>query len=335
MRRTQISVCILVIAVTGVVDTVAAANNTTSKPPSGGGGGGLDIGEEFKNALSSVLMDLVKGLAETLNAVLLRIFVSYPDVTKSWVRETHQDVFIVSLVLASAAAVWIGVMHMTGRTDGIRSLISLLFAIAFGAVAPDLLYYPVEISRLTTKALAPADSNIIELSRFSFEVLLILALDVFLLLGTVMIFVARDFYLMLGVALAPLIALMAATPVLRRFADALTSVWVAFLLIGPLNVVVLDLSLALMGNSMDDTTHYLWGLGGIALLFGLPLILLGAGTLVFAPMTRIATQATGKVKGGVDRSVNRLRNNQANEDYERGQDRNRDRRNRFRNRGDD
>jgi len=321
----------------GFTGSVAASNNSTaasaSVPEVSGeeGGGILDVGEQFKEAVASVLMELVKGLAETLNSILVRIFVSYPNVKQPAVLDVHQDVFLVSLALASAAAVWIGVMHMFDRIDGAWPLISLLVAVAFGAVAPDLLYYPVELSRLTTEALAPVDSNIVQVSRFSFEILLVLYIDVFLLLGTVMIFVARDFYLMLGVALAPLIALMAVTPPFRRYAETLTSIWFACLLIGPLNVVVLDLAMSLMGTDFMDTPHYLWGISGIALLFALPLILLGAGAVVFAPMTRVVRSGGGKIGSNVRQGVNRLRNNRRGQNYDRERNDRRDRGNRFRN----
>ncbi len=307
-------VIVLLLISTLVPSTATAVNNTTTQqtpvdePNTEGGPVEVEIGERVQGALTSFLMDLVGGIVERLNQLLVRIFVSYPDVTHERVLEIHQRTFQVSLVLSTAATVWIGILYMLNRIDGVRPLIYLLGAVAFGAVAPDLLSYPVEASRLTTVALAPQNAKLVEVSRFTVELLLVLVLDAFLLLGTVMIFVARDVYLMLGVALAPLIALMAATPPLRRFADRLISIWVACLLIGPINATTLDLTFSLMGSSFSDTPHYLWGLGGIALLFGLPVILLSAGAVVFAPMTRIATRGTGMAKGSVRAAWGTTRN---------------------------
>lgn len=287
----------------GISGSVAATNNTTApapgQEPSDGGDTGHGIGQQLQNAIISVLMDSVQELAKILNGLLTRIFVSYPDVEQSFVLDIHQKVFQVTLALSSAAAAWLGVLHMLNRVNGIRQIVLLLGAVAFGAIAPSLLWYPIELSRLTTEALIPANPGLIQVSRFTFELLLVLVIDVFLLLGTVMIFIARDVYLMLGVAMAPLIALMAVTSPLRRFADRLTSIWIAFLLIGPLNAVTLDLTLSLMGTSAIDTPHYLWGLGGIALLFGLPVVLLGAGAVVFAPMTRIAGRGPKQAWRGI------------------------------------
>jgi hypothetical protein len=323
------------------VGTVGAANTTT--PPSlpqesseEGGNSLPDVVSGFKDAIISVLMDLVTGLAKTLNSVLTRVLVSYPDVTQSRVLDLHQDVFQVAVALSSVAALWIGTLHLFDRIDGLRPLVSLLVALGFGAVAPSLLYYPVEISRLTTEALAPADGNIIEVSRFTAETLLVLWFDVFLLLGTALIFVVRDVYLMVGVALAPLIGLMAVTPTFRRYADVLISIWIGCLLIGPVNAVVLDFSLSLMGSSLLAIPHYIWGLGALALLFGLPLILLGAGAVFFAPMTRVVRGGANKLSSGVTQGGSRVRRTPSEEEFEEWESRS-PQRNRFRRRdwGDD
>jgi len=337
MRKPLIFVCILVLAVNSFTGTVAAANNSTSQgtpvqeTPEEGNGEFLNLSEEVEQAITSVLNSLVEELAEDLDAALNRIFDSYPDVKHPRVLELHQKTFQVSLVLASAAAVWIGVMHMFNRVDGIRQIVSLLAAVAFGAVAPDLLYYPVELSRLATVALAPAEPNLLEVSRFTIEYILVLFIDVFLLLGTVMIFLGRDVFLMLGVIFAPLIALMAVTPKLRGFADMLTSIWVGCLLIGPLDVVVLDLTLSFMGTDILVPGNYLWGLAGIGLLFGLPLILLGAGAVGFAPLTSLAARSSRVIQPRIRRYAKEAAvGNIENEQQSRGWEDRRNRRNRFR-----
>lgn len=309
MSRTVLLATVLLLTAATLPGVVVAVNETTTqKPPeqgeSGEEGGDSYLGNQLQDALASVLMDSVESLARTLNGLLARVFVSYPNVKSSYVLGIHQKVFQVSLLLSSAAAVWIGILHMLNRIDGIRPLLSLIGAVAIGGAAPSLLWYPVKFSHLTTKALVPVNTGLVQVSQFTFELLLVLVIDVFLLLGTVMIFVVRDVYLMLGVAMSPLIALMAVTPSLRRFADRLTSIWIAFLVIGPLNAVTLDLALSLMDTSINDTPHYVWGLGSIALLFGLPVILLGAGAIMFAPMTRIVGRVPGMAWKGVRKGWN-------------------------------
>lgn len=338
MRYTSLLfVGVLLLVSTAVVPgAVSAANNTSSQETPGELEGVVpDTGGQIQDGISSVLMELVEGLAEKLDDALKRIFVSYPDVEQQRVVELHQKVFGISLALASAAAVWIGVMNMFNRVDGIRQLIGILGAVLFGAAAPSLLWYPIELSRRTTEALAPADPSLLEVSRFAIESILVLVVDVFLLLGIVVIFIGRDVFLMLGVILAPLIALMAMTPPFRGYAELLSRIWIGCLLIGPLDVVVLDLTLSFMGTEILVPGNYLWGLGGIALLFGIPVIVLGAGVVAFAPLTGIAGRASGAVRPkiqGKTRSFIEDNEEQAS-DSERQESR-RDRRNRFRRGGD-
>ena len=332
IHRIFILLIVVLLVSTGVVPAAVSAQNQTAPASEQGssGDGGTGITGGVQKAITDVLMDSVTGLAETLNGLLVRIFVSYPEIDKSYVTDIHQKVFQVTLVLGSAAAAWIGILHILNRIDGVRPLIYLLGSLAVGAVAPTLLSYPIELSRLTTEALAPTSPELIQVSRFTFELFLVLLADAFLLLGTVMIFVARDVFLLTGVVLAPLVGLMATTPPFRRFADRLISIWLACLLIGPLNVVVLDLTMSLMG-SLSETPHYLWGLGGIALLFGLPLILLGAGAFVFAPMTRVVTKGAMKALGGVKSGWRQTRDTNQDRPSDSGSN---GRENRYRGRGD-
>jgi hypothetical protein len=262
----------------------------------GDGDHGFDIGSQLQKAITAVLMDLVRGLANTLNEMLTRIFTSYPNVKDQRVLELHHQVFQISLALSSVAAAWIGLLHMLNRVDGVRPLLTLLGAVAFGAVAPDLLWYPVEASRLTTEALASPTPNLLEVSKFTVELFLVVLLDIFLLLGTVMLFLMRDVYLMFGVAASPLIALMAATPKLRGFADRLTGAWLACLLIGPIDLLLLNITVSFMKSSWIAVPNLLWALGGIGLLFGVPLILLGVGVTAFAPLTGLVRQTSGRVQ---------------------------------------
>ena len=323
-------------AITTVLAQAVLFGTVAGQEPSGNqtgveGGGGL--AEGFREALVSVLLDSVQGLTETLTDVLTRILVSYPDVTKPYVLEIHREVFPVSTALAVAALVWIGFLSMGGRSGGVRQVVYVLGSVALGAVAPSLLQYPITLSRLTTEALAPTDPGLLAVTRLSLELILVAFLEAFLLLGVVMIFAARDVFLMLGVALAPLIGLMAATPRLRGFASKLSSIWVACLLIGPLNAVVLDLTLSLLKWNSGEVPHWIWALGGLSLMFVLPLILLQSGSMVFAPMTRVASKAARsgwRYTGGA--VVNRYRSDREPEPRE--GDRQEDDGNRFM-RGDD
>jgi hypothetical protein len=300
MQHTDSFVAVVLLTILVASGPAVAADNTTNdsvgQQLAGKDDQEFDIGGQLQKAITAVLMDLVRGLANTLNEMLTRIFTSYPNVKDQRVLELHHQVFQISLALSSVAAAWIGLLHMLNRVDGVRPLLTLLGAVALGAVAPSLLWYPVELSRLTTEALASPTPNLLEVSRFTFELFLVLLIDVFLLLGTVVLFLARDVFLMFGVAVSPLIALMAATPKLRAYADTLTSVWLACLLIGPIDVILLNLTVSFMKPSYMAIPDYLWGLAGIMLLLGVPLTLLGAGVAAFAPLTSLAQRTSGMVQ---------------------------------------
>ncbi|WP_135536134.1 hypothetical protein [Halostella pelagica] len=308
--------------------SVAAQQTTVPEEPEVGENGVLD---KLWESVTWVLFELVRVPAEVLTGILTRILASYPDVTNPEVLEIHQKMFQVSVALATAAVVWIGLLSMTGRIDGVRPLMYVLGSVAFGAVAPWLLQYPVELSRLTTEALVPTNPSPFAVNRLSTELFIVALLDVFLLLGTVMIFVARDVILMLGAALSPLLGLLAVTPGFRRATSMLVNAWIACLLIGPLNATVLDLILVLL-ESNGEIPHYIWAFGGLGVLFGLPLALLGAGTLMASPLLRFAGQASGVINQYVD---DQRRNDGRDRDepnrYEGRGSRNRE--NRFRRRG--
>ncbi|MDY6771376.1 MAG: hypothetical protein SV186_05495, partial [Candidatus Nanohaloarchaea archaeon] len=85
--------------------------------------------------------------------------------------------------------------------------------------------------------------------------------------------------LMFGAAIAPLLAVAWAIPGAKRYADPLISAWWAALLIGPLDMMILRLLLALLdpGNGIP---HYIYAFAGLTLLLIVPYIVFSAsGTM--------------------------------------------------------
>ncbi|GCF16235.1 hypothetical protein Harman_41700 [Haloarcula mannanilytica] len=335
--KTCLTAACLIMVLSTVLAGAAAADQaaTPSGKDTGDGeeGDGRSV-EELVESIASALLIPLQRLANELSGLLTRVFASYPEVTSQEVLDIHEKVFRVSLVLSGAAVVWIGVLRLANIIDAIRPLASVIGAVGLGSVAPELLRYPVEISRLTTEALMPQSPGFLAVTRFTLELALVAFFDSTLLLGIALIFLGRDVFLMAGVALSPLIGLMIATPRLRTFGERLVNLWIACLLIGPLNAVVYDLTLTLL-ESGDLIPHFLWALAGIGLMFGLPLVLLGAGVTMALPLTRVAGQATGIVY----QQTLRVADEKLNIDVDRGsQQKNKDsrnRRNRFTRRGDD
>lgn len=259
-----------------------------------------------QDAIGATLVDLVKWIADRLSGLVATLYAQYPDVRRPDVLVIHSQVFTVAAVLATAAIVWTGVLHLLDRIDGIRRVVAILVAVGFGAVAPELLWYPVELSRLTTEALLPAAPEFDLALKFSLQLLLVALIDVILLLGIGVIFIGRNVLLLLGIALAPLLALLAVTPGFRRYAWLLANAWVASLLIGPLNAVVYDLTLTLLASS-HPLPDWLWALGGLVLMFGLPVAVLGIATVMLGPGLGLARQGTSTVRRQTGRTRSWLR----------------------------
>lgn len=259
----------------------------------------------IREALTEVILTPIEWVSGSLTDVVAALFADYPDVRQPWVQEVHGMVFTVTLVLAVAAIVWIGITHMLNQTDGVRPVVLILAALGFGAVAPDLLWYPVELSAQTTEALLPKDPEFRGSIQFTLQMALIAILDVFIILGIVLLFLARNVYLLLGVALAPLLALLAVLPGIRRYAWMLANIWVAFLLIGPLNAVLLDLLLQMMAAD-GFVPEWLWGLAGVTMLLGLPLTVLSAGAVMVGPGLSLMRN----IRSTVYRQAGRFRNGQ-------------------------
>ena len=265
-----------------------------STPGAGTGSDSPGLAEAVARALIGVTVSIIRPILQALVDLLAFFLVNYPDVTKPWVLEVHRTVLLMSIVLGTAAIAWIGINHMLNRVAGIRYTVLVLAAVAVGAAAPTLLQYPVELSRLTTQALLPPDPGLKALASVTLETLLIAVVDVFILLGIAVLFLARNMFLILGVVLAPLIALLVVAPGFRRFGMMFVNIWVACLLIGPLDAVLFHLIMAMLDAHLSFP-EYLWTMTGMVMLLGLPLAVLGGGVLVMGPGLQFIRTGSSKV----------------------------------------
>ncbi|WP_254767469.1 hypothetical protein [Salinilacihabitans rarus] len=276
------------------------SNDTATPAPAPDGGEGDGLGETIREALTDVILTPFEWVSEGAAGVMAALFADYPDVRQPWVQEFHAMVFTVALVLAVAAIVWIGITHMLNQTDGVRTAVYVLMAVGFGAIAPDLLWYPVELSAQTTEALLPADPEFRTSIQFTLQMAVIAILDVVIVLGILLLFLARNVYILLGVGLAPLIALMAITPGLTRYGRMLAQIWVGFLLIGPLNAGLLSLILQMI-EANGFIPEWLWALAGTTMLLGLPLTVLSAGAVLVGPGLSLMRSAPNTIRRQYDR----------------------------------
>lgn len=264
---------------------------------------------EFTGSLDDLLIDvgltlLVKPfqlLAEALSDVLTYMMVSYPDVRHPDVVDLHWLVYQLTLLLAIPAFIWIGFQHMTGRADGIRPTAHLLFILVVGGLAPWLLYYPVELSRLASVALQPESPPVMGTVNLALMTAVVIWLKAIVLLFLALLYVVRDFFLMWFTVSAPLIFLLSYFRPTRQHMSPLIGLFIGFLLIAPLDLIAYRLVLALVDmNAASPVPHYIWGLGGYFVLLALPYVILSAGSSMMLPALTVA-------QAGASRAGNKVR----------------------------
>lgn len=266
-------------------------------------GGGLE--NLLKDVLIALFYEPFEALANMLTYVLTRVITSYPDMTMADVIDLHYEVFQLALLLSVPAFIMAGYVFMFGSLfwideEQVKQLIPRLFmALSFGAVAPWVLQYPVRLSELVTLALRPTDPGFWVVTQLISETLIVAVLNALLLLGVTIMFIIRDVYLLFAAVVAPLLALGWALPYARQYASPLIGAFWGFLIIGPLDMIIFRLTLALLEVDAFEFPHFLWGLGGLVLMLAVPFIVLSAG----ASITGVALAVTWRAAGKTHRMV--------------------------------
>lgn len=293
-----------------------------------------DITQILIDAIIQFLYTIAESLAEVLIEIFTLIITSYPDVTDNAVLEVHNLVFQLELILAGAAFIGIGIAYLLNDILWIKRLWPMIpwiiAAIIFGGLAPWLLKYPVEISEALTIALKPATPDLWSLLHLSSELIIVALLESFVLLGIASLFIIRNIYLLLAVAIAPLLALGYSVPYFRRFASPLIGAFWGFLLIGPVDMVIFRLILALLEvDEFLEFPHWLLAFGGIILMLAVPFVILSSGATISGYALSFVGGAT------LSTTTNNYQETDIHQEHPRGgRDRNRFSRDSYRSRGD-
>lgn len=242
-------------------------------------------------------LDLLRAAAYMVIALMAWL----PDTTMEEVVDIHRDVFLISTLFYSAGFSWIGLAYIGYDPVGIpyervRPLIpKLLGALIFSAFAPWLLKFPVDLAEMTAAALAPTDPSTTGLLMLSGELILVSVVEAFILLGLIAVFWIQKIYILFAATTAPLIALMWALPFryTQATAERLIGAFWGFLLIGPLDVIVFRLTVALLSLEGFDVAPWTVGLGGTFLMLGLPLMVLSSGIGAVAPALAVSRRTAG------------------------------------------
>jgi len=262
-------------------------------------GGLLDV--DLVDSIKEAVFGPFNALAEAVVEVLTDVFTSYPTVQPNdAVQELHRLTLITTFALSTLTVIVAGVLFQIGPVFGVsyqqvRMMVPrILLALVFGTVSPFLLQYAVEFAEALTVAFKPSDPGFWSTTRLTGGLAVVSIINALLLVSVAALFVVRDFYILFAAAASPLIALGWALPYTRRFANSLIGVFWGFLLIGPLDMIVFRLILALLETPGNETPEWLTALGGFVMLLGVPFIVLSSGQSMVVFLGGMFHQATAK-----------------------------------------
>jgi len=268
------------IYVAGQHHTTETATIDVNESQDDGGLLDINLGEKIKQAVYAPF----NAFADAVVGLLTHLFTSYPDVHPNPdVQELHRLSLIVAFALSTLTVVLAGILFQVGPIFGVsyrqvRMLLPrVLIALVFGTVSPFLLQYAVDLADALTIAFRPSNPGFLGSVQLTGGLIVVGLLDAFLLAAVAAIFVVRDVYILFAAAASPLIALGWALPYTRRFAHSFIGVFWAFLLIGPLDMIVFRLVLSLLQPSGVEVPHWLLAMGGFAMLLGVPYMVLSTG----------------------------------------------------------
>jgi len=306
---------------------MSVASTPTSTPTPTGGDADTDDGGGWGEVVDA-LSDLTGDLAEAFSQVLFETFWQpwldllhetidfivfligwMPPTTLPAVVEVHRDVYLVSAALGAAGFVVTGLAYIGYGPAGLnyrrlRPVIpKLLAALVFGAAAPWLLAPVVDLSEAVAVAFAPRDPAVSSMLVAGGGFVVIGFVQSAVLLAAVLLFGVVKLWMLVGVAASPLIAMLWAIPwrYTQAKADALIGAWWAALLVGPFDMIVFKLTLALLSFEGFDAAGWVVGLAGPLLMIGVPWWLFSSsGVAAAAPAMAAARGTTQAVSNRVD-----------------------------------
>jgi len=287
--------------------------------------------EELSEALEATFREPFQELADALIDILIYLFTHHPSLTTPDLVGLHGEIFQLALLLSAGALVWIGVLHLTNQIHGARPVIYLVAALAVGGVAPWFLDLLVQLAQSITISLKPAGQEPWSVVRVSVSLIIITVVNSAFLLAIVVLYTVRDVFLMFTAVTAPLLGLMFVFPYTRRYAASMLGAFGAFLIIGPLNMIVFRLILIFIEADAGKIPQWPWVIGGFALMLGIPYIVLTAGLAAVGQAQSLiggsSIPGTGRIK---DRALSKVDPNNKLGLRREGRRKNRFRRNRRR-----
>jgi hypothetical protein len=257
-----------------------AAASTTAHETSHDWGSSLERVNDPSNDARNSLIDIFDGGLDAISREIIQaltyLIAEYPDThPNEHVAGLHKLSLGLTVILSGLTLLVIGLHYESnfvigniGPNQAARLFPKLLAALAVGAVAPHLIQYLLELFGLLTVIFPPAP-GVVGAVRITGSLFLVALFQAIGLIAVGVFFVVRNVYIMFFAAFAPIIFLMAATPYLRGFAGMLTGAFLGFIIVGPVEMALFNLTVSFLDTGLW-IPHWIATLGGIALLMVVP-----------------------------------------------------------------
>jgi hypothetical protein len=280
---------------TGVVESTGPESGSGEGSDGGGGIIGEVIGGITKAAqkgLASTIVESIRifasGIVDETVKIVFGLLTTLPAVDSNpAVEEVHQLTLTITFGFAGAAIAVAGVLWQIGPVFGVsykqaRQLLPrILVALIFSLVSLPLLQVSVDLSNALVQAFSPelVNNAIFDAVNTAVSIAAAALINSVLLLAVAVAYIIRDVYVLFLAAISPLIALGWAMPYSRRYASSLIGGWWTALMMGPLGMLTLRFTFALMnagGPIGQDIGNWLYAIASWVLLLLIPWQLYGA-----------------------------------------------------------
>lgn len=239
--------------------------------------------EDLAEVLKAVFFHPFQVVAQQLLEVVATVLTTTPDVQDNPpVEEVHGQVLLITYLLGTVVFMVAGILHMTGPVLGISYgqvrmiLPRLILGLVVAAFSLPLMQIFVDLTNALVTAFTPDQLRMTVAESLGLTSGLVIAylLKSILLIALVALFIFRSVYILFVAAISPLLALMWSTPQFKRYADTFIAGWFAALLIAPIDLVVLNFSLAMMSGdgitAFQTVSNWILGIASLILLLIVP-----------------------------------------------------------------
>ena len=273
----------------------------------------VGLTDSWDQTLTEVLLDVLFDPFRSLAEVLLNITVQLLTITPTVypnpaVEEIHSQALLLVILLSTLAFMAAGLLYMIGPVLGVTYsqvrliLPRILIALVFSFVSLPFFQLTVEFTDALVHAFTPElfDQSFSELIGLTTGLVIAWVIQSVLLLAVVILMIMRMVYIMFIPAISPILALVWSLPRIRRYADSFIAGYFAALMIAPVDLLVLNFSLALMDGqgttTLQSVSNWILGVASLSLLLLIPYMLWGASQTIVGKATKTGSKTVNKTQ---------------------------------------